>query len=121
MATPVPTDVPHDPAPLTPSPLIHRQFGEPRFHTDGDVAALAFAPDSTLWSIDEGGLLQHWSIEGKLLARHYLSDIETLWVFGPEARLLASANDDLILWDVTTGALVNRIAQSSWVTAVAFS
>ena len=41
--------------------------------------------------------------------------------FSPDAKLLASGNDDLILWDVATGQLVNRIAQSSWVTAVAFS
>jgi WD40 repeat protein len=34
---------------------------------------------------------------------------------------LASGNDDLILWDVATGQLVNRIEQSSWVTAIAFS
>jgi WD40 repeat protein len=121
MSTPLPTDAAHDSVPPTPSPFVHRVFGEPRFHTDGDVAAVAFAADSTLWSIDEAGLLQHWSIEGKLLARHFLSDLETLWCFGPEARLLASGNDDLILWDVATGTLVKRIAQTSWVTAVAFS
>ena len=30
---------------------------------------------------------------------HSLSDLETLWCFSPGARLLASGNDDLLLWD----------------------
>jgi WD40 repeat protein len=121
MSTPVPTHTPDDTAPLHPLPLVHKIFGEPRFHTDGDVAAVAFAADGTLWSIDDAGLLQHWAADGKILSRNFLSDLETLWVFSPAAQLLASGNDDLILWDVPTGQLVNRIAQSSWVTAVAFS
>jgi WD40 repeat protein len=117
----LPTDTTHDTAPIRPSPLVHKVFGEPRFHTDGDVAAVAFAADGTLWSIDEAGSLDAWSADGKLLARRFLSDIETLWCFGPGAKLLASGNDDLILWDVSTGQLMGRIGQPSWVTAIAFS
>lgn len=120
MSTPVPTDTPND-AHIRPLPLVHKTFGEPRFHTEGDVAALTFAADGTLWSIDEAGVLWHWAADGKLLARHFLSDLETLWAFSPGARLLASGNDDLILWDVATGQLVNRIVQPSWVTAVVFA
>jgi WD40 repeat protein len=120
MSTPVPTDIPSDITPIRPPPLVRKVFGEPRFHTDGDIAAIAFAADGTLWSIDEAGLLRHWSPDGRLLARHFLSDLETLWCFSPRAELLASGNDDLILWDVATAQLVNRIAQPSWVTAVAF-
>src|SRR5262249_13760167 len=119
MTTSMPTDISGDAPPVRPLPLVHRAFGEPRFPTDADVAALAFAADGTLWSIDEAGLLRHWSPEGKPLARHFLSDLEMLWCFSPGAALLASGNDDLILWDVLTGQLVNRIAQPSWVTAVA--
>ncbi|MBA4067473.1 MAG: hypothetical protein C0501_27945 [Isosphaera sp.] len=119
MSTPVPTDEPT--APVRPSPLVHRVFGEPRFHTDADVAAVAFAADGTLWSVDEAGVLRHWAADGRPLARHYLSDLETLWCFSPGARLLASGNDDLVLWDVPTGQLVGRVEQQSWVTAVAFA
>ena len=74
MATPVPTA----PADTIQPPLVDRVFGEPRFHTDGDVAAIAFASDGSLRSIDEAGVLRHWLASGKLIARHFLSDIETL-------------------------------------------
>ncbi len=117
MATPVPTAS----AETIQPPLVSRVFGEPRFHTDGDVAAIAFAPDGTLRSVDEAGLLRHWSAEGKLLARHFLSDLETLWCFGPNAKLLASGNDDLLIWDSASGQLLGRLQQASWVTAIAFS
>ena len=121
MSTPVTTpqaDDTHSPQPL---PLVQRVFGEPRFHTDGDIAAVAFAADGSVYSIDEAGLLRHWAADGKLRSRQFLSDLETLWAFGPEAKLLASGNDDLLLWDVAAGQLVRRIPQESWVTAVAFS
>jgi WD40 repeat protein len=121
MSTPVSTTPPDEFAPVRPSPLVHRVFGEPRFHTDGDVAAVAFAADGTLYSIDEAGVLAHWSADGKLLNRHFLSDLETLWCFGPQATLLASGNDDLLLWDAASGQLLHRIGQDSWVTAIAFS
>ena len=124
MSTPVSTAHTDDTVPVRPSPLVKRVFGEPRFHTDGDIAAVAFAADGTLYSIDEAGLLRHWAADGKLLARHFLSDIETLWCFGPNAKVLASGNDDLILWDVASGQLVARIEQpaeqQAWITAIAF-
>lgn len=117
-ATPAPGDLP--PRPDYP-PLVERAFGEPRFHTDGDIAAVAFAPDDTLWSVNEAGVLRHWTADGRLLGRAFLSDLETLWCFAPGAKLLASGNDDLLLWDVSDGQLLQRIEQSSWVTALGFS
>jgi WD40 repeat protein len=96
-------------------------FGEPRFHTDGDVTAVAFAADGTLYSVDEAGILRHWSADGHLLRRSYLSDLETLWCFDPAAKRLASGNDDLLFWNAADGLLVNRVAQPAWVTALAFS
>jgi WD40 repeat protein len=125
MSTPVSAPHADETVPVRPSPLVQRVYGEPRFHTDGDIAAVAFAPDGTLYSIDEAGVLRHWAADGKLLARHFLSDLETLWCFGPGARLLASGNDDLILWDVASGQLVGRVEQpadqQSWITALSFS
>lgn len=117
--TPPPDRLPGDPAPL--SPLVARRFGEPSFHTDGDIAALAFTADGSLLSIDDTGALIRWSADGKVLSRAFLSDLETLWAFGRDGTLLASGNDDLMLWDVAAGDLIARIKQSSWVTAVAFS
>ncbi|CAN5504983.1 hypothetical protein BH11PLA2_BH11PLA2_03940 [soil metagenome] len=104
-----------------PTPLVSHVYGEPRFHTEADIAAVAFASDSSVYSVDEAGLLRHWSPEGKLLRRQYLSDLETLWAFDPDAKYLASGNDDLLLWNVFDGQLMDRIAQPSWVTSVAFS
>ncbi|QEL13164.1 WD40 repeat domain-containing protein [Limnoglobus roseus] len=85
------------------------------------MAAVRFAADGTLYSVDESGILQHWSIDGRMLARHYLSDLETLWCFSPSGTVLISGNDDLLFWDVKTGVLRNRVGRSSWVTALAFS
>src|SRR5947209_7676748 len=79
-----------------------RRFGEAQWFADSDLLALAYAADGTLWSVEEPGVLQHWSADGRLAGRHELSDLETLWVFGPQARLLASASDDLVVWDVAT-------------------
>ena len=104
-----------------PTPLVAQVFGEPRFHADADVAALAFAADGTLHSVDDAGVLRHWSSDGHMLHRHYLSDLEIIWNFSPDARLLASGNDDLLLWNVADGQLLDRIAQPSWVTAIAFT
>jgi WD40 repeat protein len=109
------------PASVSPSPLVRKAFGEPRFHADGDIAALAFAPDGTLRSVDETGVLRVWATDGMPLARFFLSDLETLWAFGPNAVALASGSDDLLFWDVTDGQLLARVVQPAWVTALAFS
>jgi WD40 repeat protein len=98
-----------------------RTFGEPRFHTDSELAALAFAADGTLWSVEEAGWLRCWTADGRQLREAMLSDLETLWVFHPDATLLASASDDVTLWDPSDGSQVATIQQLSWVTAMAFS
>jgi WD40 repeat protein len=103
-----------------PVPLATRTFGQPRFHAEGEVASLVFAPDGSLYSVDDTGVLAHWSPEGKLLQRTFLSDLETLWCFSPRGDLLASGNDDLLLWDPQDGQLLGRLVQPCWVTAVAY-
>jgi WD40 repeat protein len=108
-------------APTRPTPLVAHVYGQTRFMTEADVAALAFAADGTLYSVDDAGILRHWTAEGKLLRRQYLSDLETTWAFDSQARCLASGNDDLILWNVADGQMLGRIEQESWVSVVAFS
>jgi WD40 repeat protein len=97
-----------------------RVFGDTRFHTDGDIQALAFAADGSLWSVDEPGVLRQWNRFGQEQAYVFLSDVETLWSFGQDARWLASASDDLSLWDIPSGELRLSFAQPSWVTALGF-
>jgi WD40 repeat protein len=99
---------------------VTRIFGEPQWHADGDLLALAYAGDGTLWSVEEPGVLRQWDPAGHLLGRHFLSDLETLWVFSPRAELLASASDDLVIWEVVTRRKLGTLPQPSWVTAVAF-
>jgi WD40 repeat protein len=96
-------------------------FGEPRLHTDGDLLALAFAPDGTLWSVEEPGVVRQWEpASGRLLHWHALSDLETLWCFSPDVRSLASASDDVSVWETVRGRLKAALPQTSWVSALSF-
>src|SRR5262245_24081612 len=107
---------------LSPSSIVPRRqiFGEPQLHTDGELAVLTFAPDGTLWSVEEPGVLRHWNAEsGEQLDWQSLSDLETLWCFSGDARVLASASNDLTLWDVSSGQILTAVAQDSWVDAMA--
>jgi len=101
------------------SPIVARTFGQPRFHADGDIAALAFAADGTVWAADETGVLRHYAADGIPIQRTYLSDLQSVWRFGPGAELLVSGTDSLLVWDTAEGQLLGRIPQVSWVTALA--
>src|SRR5881227_2489369 len=101
---------------------VRRIFGDLRFHTDGELSALVFESDDTLWSVEDSGFLRKWNAAaGQLLQSAYLSDVETLWTFSGDARLLASASDDLSFWDVREGRLIKSVPQPSWVTALALN
>jgi WD40 repeat protein len=97
-------------------------FGDPQFHSDGDLLALAFAPDGTLWSVEESGVVRRWDpATGHELAWHSPSDLEDLWAFSADARFLASASNDLSVWDAASGDLLTSLPQPEWVTALAFA
>src|SRR5262245_20156806 len=112
---------------MTSTPLPHAVpnalvFGDPQLHTDGDVIALAFAADGTVWSVEEPGVVRQWNgTTGQELAWHSPSELEDLWCFSRDARVLASAANDLALWDAASGALITVVPQSEWVTALAFA
>jgi WD40 repeat protein len=107
---------------LPPSALPDVQvFGDPHLHIDGELLALAFAPDGTLWSVEEPGVLRHWDpASGRQLEWQSLSDLETQWCFSADARVLASASNDLSFWDTSSGQVLTAVSQPSWVTALAF-
>ena len=94
-------------------------FGDPQLHTDGDLLALAFAPDGTLWSIEEPGVVRHWNRSGQELSWHLPSDLEDLWCISNDARVLASASNDLSVWDASSGNLLTALPQAVWVSALA--
>ena len=95
-------------------------FGEPQLHTDGELLALAFAADGTLWSVEDPGVLRHWNAQtGQQLKWHSLSDLETLWCFSDDTRVLVSASDDLSFWDTSSGQVLTALSQPSWVSALA--
>jgi len=108
------------PAPSVHPPAVQRVFDDRPFRSDGDLLALAFAADGTLWTVEDPGLLRQWDLPGRRqLAWHFLSDLENLWAFSRDGRILASASDDLSLWDVATGLLQAVLPQPTWVTALA--
>ena len=94
---------------------------DPNLRTDGDVVQVAFGKDGALYSIEEQGMLRQWNpASGQQLECVSLSDMETLWAFSSDARVLASASNDLTIWDVSSGWPLVSIAQRQWVTALTF-
>src|SRR5262245_39242326 len=108
------------PAPAVHPPAVQRVFDDRPFRTDGDLLALSFAGDGTLWTVEDRGLLRRWDLVGqRQLEWHLLSDLENLWYFSSDGRVLASASDELSIWDVPSGQLQAILPQPSWVTALA--
>jgi WD40 repeat protein len=109
------------PAVLSGSLAPHRVFGSRPFHTDGELLALAFAADGTLWSVEEPGTLRQWDVAGQRpLAVHALDDPATWWTFSAGARRVAAGSDELSVWDVATGEFRFGRPMPAWVTAIAF-
>jgi WD40 repeat protein len=99
-----------------------RVFGASAFHTDGDLLALAFAPDGTLWSVEEPGTLRRWDVATRRqLDWRDLDEPATLWAFSGDARLVAAGSDEVTVWSTASGEAVAAWPQPDWVTATAFS
>ena len=103
------------------SPFHPRIFGARPFHTDGELLALRFAPDGSLWSVEEPGVLRHWNLnERRQTAWHELADPAAVWCFSASAHYLAAGSDEVCLWESSKGELRACWPQASWVTALAF-
>jgi WD40 repeat protein len=109
------------PSPGAPASAVVRVYGAHPFHTDGDLVALRFAADGTLWSVEEPGVLRHWDVGGRRqLAGRAFEHPATLWRLSDGGRYLAAAGDDLLVWNAATGQCRGAWAQPCWATAVAF-
>jgi WD40 repeat protein len=99
---------------------VQRVFDDRPFRADGDLLALAFGADGAFWTVEDPGVLRRWDVAGRRQTEwHLLSELENLWAFSRDGRVLASASDDLSLWDVPTGQLQAVFPQPTWVTALA--
>ena len=90
-------------------------------HTDGDLLAVGVASDGTLWSVEEPGELRGWNLATRrLISSRPLEEFSTLWAFNWAARLLASASDEVTVYEVASGAELAAWRTPTWITALAF-
>lgn len=101
--------------------FVDRTYGEPLFHTESEVLAVRYASDDTLWTVEEAGVLRHWTPDGRLLDRSFLSDVEDVWEFNADASFLVSGTNEIALWKTAKAIELARATADSWVTAFAFS
>jgi WD40 repeat protein len=106
--------------PLSPSERP-RVFGAPVLHTDADLLAIGIAGDGTLWSVEEPGRLRQWTLgTRRQVGDRPLDELATVWTFNWAGRLVASASDEVAVWEVSSGEQLAGWAALSWVTALAF-
>jgi WD40 repeat protein len=106
--------------PLSPSEPP-RVFGAPKLHTEADLLAIGISADASLWSVEEPGLLRQWSLATRRQVKeHALDELATVWTFNWAGRLLASASDEVAVWEVSSGEQLAGWPALSWVTALAF-
>src|SRR5262245_19523672 len=107
--------------PLCPSEAP-RCFGAPALHTDGELLALGITSDGVLWSIEEPNELRSWDLATRrqLNSRPLEEGPATLWAFNWAGRLLASASDEVTVFECASGAELAGASAGPWVTALAF-
>lgn len=98
-----------------------RVFGARPFGTDGELLALRFAPDGSLWSIEEPGVLRHWDLGSRQQSSwHELAAPAAVWCFSSSAHYVAAGSDEVCIWETAGGEPLACWPQPSWVTALAF-
>lgn len=101
---------------------VTRVFGDLRGRTDGDVVALCYQADDTVWSVEEAGILRRFdAATGRQIDSLTLSEAETCWAFSSDGRLLASGSNGITVWDVATATPLGQILHSSWLLTITFS
>lgn len=101
--------------------VVARVFGDLRLSLDGELVALSWPAEGMVWSIEEPGILRCWDVaNGRQFYRLDITHDDLAWAISPDARLLASANDGLTLWDALSGHLLRSIPRVGWVTALGF-
>src|SRR5260370_15161521 len=110
-----------DLSPLSERPacVVQAYSSEP-LQTEGELLALGFAPDGSLWSVEEPGVLRHWNVAARQqIGFHPLEEPATLWAFSGDARLVPAGSDALSLWEVATGKVPASWPQPSCAAAIA--
>ena len=118
-----------DLAPLSERPAsVAQAFASEPLHTEGELLALGFAPDGTLLSIEEPGLLRKWDLSAtRQVSETFLDDFSSVWCYGPACRMIAAGGDEVTLYDlsgqmlVSFGPFLNSKKAQTWVSALAFS
>ena len=101
---------------------VLRVFGEHHFHTDGELLAVGvWVGRSPMVARRAGRAPTMGPGRGQQLGWTCLSEHATAWRFSGDARLVASAADEVSLWDVASAQLLAVLPQPSWVTALAFT
>jgi WD40 repeat protein len=103
------------------SPAPRRVFGARPFHVDGDLLALAFGADGSLWSVEDPGVLRRWDPATKRqLDWRALDEPATLWCFSGDTRFVAAASDEITIWETESGEARSAWKVPVWATAMAF-
>jgi WD40 repeat protein len=112
-----------DRAPLSDRPAsVVRVFTAQPLHTEGELLTLGYAPDGSLWSVEEPGRLLRWDPGTARQNDEFLLDDRSLaWCFDPACRVVAAGAEKLTLWDLTTGQALAGLGPFSWITCLSFS